>query len=223
MVHISKIFKFKNPTEPGKIPLDTIRQYLPPNPIVFEAGAHIGSDTTEMAGNWPDAEIYAFEPIPKIFKQLESNTKRFKSIHCYKLAIGEKSGRMKIHVSGGDSDGSSSILEPKEHLSLHPNVTFPKQISVKVESIDSWAAKHKVKRVDFLWLDLQGLELGALKGATKILKTVSAIHTEVNLVEVYEGVPLYTELKGWLESQGFKVAFDAIDWDDGGNVLFARS
>ena len=222
MVHISKIFKFKNSTEPGKIPLDTIRQYLPPNPIVFEAGAHIGSDTTEMAENWPDAEIYAFEPIPKILKQLESNTKRFKSIHCYKLAIGEKSGRMKIHVSGGDSDGSSSILEPKEHLSLHPNVTFSKQIPVEVKDIDSWVKSEKLTTIDFLWLDLQGYELAALRGAKKILQNVSAIHCEVNLVEVYKGAPLYSDLKKWLEEYGFRVEIEAIDWDDGGNVLFVK-
>lgn len=216
------MFRLKNRPELGKIPLDIIRQHLPPSPTVFEAGAHIGSDTSEMAETWPDAKIYAFEPIPKIFKQLRSNTKRFKNVHCYKLAIGEKSGNVKIYVSGGASDGSSSILAPKEHLNLHPDVTFPEQISVKVESIDSWAKNQEIKDIDFLWLDLQGLELAALKGANRILKTVSAIHTEVNLVEVYEGVPLYPELKSWLKNYDFRVEIEAIDWDDGGNVLFVK-
>lgn len=221
-MHIPKIFKFKNAKQPGKIPLDTIRQYLPPNPSVFEAGAHVGSDTAEMAETWSDATIYAFEPIPKIFKQLQSNTKRFENVHSYKIAIGEKAGQMKIHVSGGDSDGSSSILAPKEHLNLHPNVTFSRQISVGVKDIDSWAKSEKLKTIDFLWLDLQGYELAALKGAKKVLKNVSAIHCEVNLVEVYKGAPLYSDLKNWLENYGFRVEIEAIDWDDGGNVLFVK-
>jgi 2-O-methyltransferase len=213
----------RSPRAEGEIPLDKIARYLPENPVVLEAGAHVGLDTVKLAQAWPAAQIHAFEPVPAIFKQLKATTSGFKNISCYQLAIGQKDGSAQIHVSGGESDGSSSLLKPKEHLSLHPEVSFSKPIKVEVSSIDSWAETHSIKKLDFLWLDLQGLELAALKGATNILDSVSVIHSEVNLVEVYEGVPLYKELRGWLEDHGFKVAFEAIDWDDGGNVLFVRS
>lgn len=208
---------------PGEIPFDKIALYLPPNPTILEAGAHVGLDTLKIAKRWPRAEIHAFEPIPGVFKQLKLNTSAHKNIKNYQVAIGEKDGYAKIYVSSGESDGSSSLLKPKEHLSLHPEVSFSEPINVKVFTIDAWAKKHSVKKIDFMWLDLQGLELSALKGAKKALKKVSAIQAEVNLVEVYEGVPLYSDLKNWLKKQGFKVAFEAIDWDDGGNVLFVRS
>lgn len=207
----------------GEIPTPVIRRYLPKSPVILEAGAHVGLDTVKLAAAWPTGEIHAFEPVPAIFDQLKTRVHGLKNVKCYRLAVGRENGSAKIHVSGGESDGSSSLLKPKDHLTLHPEVSFTKPITIKVTSIDSWAKARGIAAVDFLWLDLQGLELAALKGATHVLKKVSAIHAEVNLVEVYENVPLYAELRSWLEKRGFKVAFEAIDWDDGGNVLFVRA
>jgi FkbM family methyltransferase len=207
----------------GEIPIDTISDYLPEAPVIIEAGAHIGVDTLKLNQRWPKAKIYAFEPVPDIFKQLKAKTKSVKNIFCYPFAVGQKETTMQIYVSSGESDGSSSLLKPKEHLSLHPEVAFEKTTRVKVTTIDKWAQQNSITQVDFLWLDLQGYELAALKGAAEMLQSVKAIHTEVNLVEVYRGAPLYGELKQWLEKKGFKVVFEAIDWADGGNVLFARS
>ena len=42
---------------------ELIKQYLPINPVVIEAGAHIGTDTVEFSKIWPKGSIYAFEPI----------------------------------------------------------------------------------------------------------------------------------------------------------------
>lgn len=48
-----------------------IAQFLPPNPIIIEAGAHIGRDTKKMARQWPNAHIHAFEPVPALFEILK--------------------------------------------------------------------------------------------------------------------------------------------------------
>ena len=46
--------------------------------------------------------------------------------------------------------------------------------------------KNKVKNVDFLWLDMQGYELPALKSASKLLKNVKVIYAEACFVEAYK-------------------------------------
>jgi hypothetical protein len=48
------------------------------------------------------------------------------------------------------------------------------------------------------------------------------IYTEVSLVETYEGVALYPELKAFLIEQGFVVKQEQLPWPDMGNVLFVR-
>lgn len=204
------------------IPKRFIATYLPANPTIVEAGAHIGVDTLQMSKRWPQGTIHAFEPIPELFSQLQRNTAKRENVCCYPLALGKQTGAAKLFVSSGRSDASNSLFPPKAHLTYHPDIHFETEIQVPTITLDHWAAEQGIKKIDFLWLDLQGYELAALKAAPTVLGTVQAIYTEVNLDETYAGVALYPELRQWLEVRGFKVIREDIPWQDGGNVLFAK-
>jgi len=207
----------------GIISKKYIARFIPPNPVIIEAGAHVGMDTLEMAQLWPGGEIHAFEPIPELFERLFEKTRNFNNVHCYKLALSNFTGRSKMYVSSGASNSSSSLLFPKDHLIVHPDVQFKETIDVDVTTIDDFLLRKRIKRVDFLWLDIQGSELAAMKASPRALMSVCAIHTEVSLKEVYENVPLYEETRTWLNDNGFRVVIEALPWSDMGNVLFVRS
>lgn len=210
------------PDKRGRITKEKLRDLLPSNPIIIEAGAHIGVDTLEMSRLWPKGHIYAFEPVPKIFERLKFNTRHQKNITCYQMALGDSIGDIEMHISSGASDGSSSLLPPKEHLKVHPNVYFHERITIYSTILDAWMEDHNIDHADFLWLDMQGYEMATLQASPRALSTVRAIHTEVAIKEVYENTPLYPEFRSWLASQGFEVHIEALDWEDVGNVLFVR-
>lgn len=214
--------KILNKGKKGEIPKSFIGKFLPKAPVIIEAGAHIGADTLEMSKRWPKGSIHAFEPVPDIFAKLIENTKGLKNVKSYPCALGAVTGTARIFVSGGESDGSSSLLEPKEHLTEHPDVHFAEQIEIPVMTLDDWSEKYGVRNADLLWLDMQGNELAAMKAGESILGTVRAIHIEVSLKEVYHCVPLYPEVREWLEARGFKVVREELPWPDMGNVLFVR-
>jgi FkbM family methyltransferase len=200
-----------------------ILKFLPKNPIIIDAGAHVGGDSIEMIRFFPGSTVHAFEPVPEIFETLKYNTRKFKRIFCYPLALSNKSGENNLNISSGSSDGSSSFLRPKGHLKDHPDVFFTREIKVKTLTLDDWAEINCIKKIDFLWLDMQGFELEVMKASPLILSTVQVIHLEVSTRETYESVPLYNEVKDWLISQDFRVEIEAIPlgWDMG-NVLFVR-
>lgn len=218
----NKIFS-KSKNIKGEIPVKYIAQFLPSDPVILEAGAHIGVDTLNMAKYWPRSTIHAFEPVPDVYEKLIEHTASTANIFCYPLALSNVNGDTDLFVSGGESDGSSSLLPPKEHLNVHPSVSFDNKIPVKTVTLDDWARANNIKKVDFLWLDLQGLELKVLKTGTELLRSVRAIHSEVSLVENYEGGELYSVLKEWLESKGFRVVREELPWVDMGNVLFVKT
>ncbi len=207
------------------IPYEVCLRHLPAAPVIVEAGAFDGSNTMEFVQRWPGSRVYAFEPVPSAYSRLAAVARDFPGrILPQACAIGRKAGTASMHVSGGDDRGeqSSSLLEPTRTLAEFPFVTFPgRTIKVVVESLDSWAEARQVKRVDFLWLDLQGLELEALCGAERLLAGCSAIHCEVQNIELYRGAPLYPEVRSWLSQRGFHPVCEAI-FRRGGNVLFTR-
>ncbi len=209
-------------TSGDTIPKPYIMLFLPPDPIILDAGAHLGEDTISMNFLWPAATIHAFEPVPALFAQLIANTAPLTNTHCYPLALGAETGTARFYVSGGGGDASSSLLAPKETHTINPHVTFPLEITVPTITLDDWGKQHKCTRLDFLWLDMQGAELAMMQSAPGLLSTVRVIHLEVSTVELYENNPLYSEVRLWLENQGFRLDTKEIISGSSGNALFIR-
>lgn len=207
------------PQEP--ITKEFIRQFLPNNPIIVEAGAHIGRDTLKMSTLWPDAHIYAFEPVPELFAQLKERTAAQPNVHAFNLALSDTRGTATLHVSSGASTAASSLLEPLEYVKERPNVLFH-LITVPTTTLDAWAFAERLDRIDFLWLDMQGYELKVLKASPTILATVKAILIEASLTERFKENPLYDEIRTWLEAQGFRAIKQDIPKHHKINIFFIR-
>lgn len=206
-----------------------ITPYLPDNPVIIEAGAFHGYGTVIMAQNWPQAVIHAFEPVPDIFAKLEAKTRTRAQVQCYQLALSDTMGSAVFHLAEkpekpGIPTQAGSLLRPKERLSWSPMV-YQQDIEVKTITLDEWANQHNKEHIDFLWLDLQGHELAALKGAIHLLQTVTVVYTEVHFIEAYDQQPLFEEVSEWLQNQGFSLVAqdftDQISWFFG-NAVFIR-
>jgi len=204
----------------GIIPKEYIYSFLPSNPVVIEAGAHIGIDTMQLAKI--SSFVHAFEPVPNIYQDLVKNTIKFKNVKCWDYALSNNDGTANMYISSGVSDASSSLLKPREHLAIHPEVVFEEQLKVNTITLDTWALKYSINKADLLWLDLQGNELNVIKAGMSLIKNVTAIYTEVNLLENYEKTSLYKDLKDYLINNGFLVSREELPWKDAGNVLFVK-
>jgi FkbM family methyltransferase len=208
--------------EPNGIPKRVLGVLLGPSATVLEAGAHNGSDTVELAALFPAGHVHAFEPIETLRMELQRRTANLANVSTYPFALWRQTGMRPMHVSAGTSDGSSSLLRPKEHLEVHPSVLFETAVEVPTTTVDEWRQMYSVSRIDLLWLDLQGAELDVLAAAPETLRTVRAIYTEVNFREMYEGAALYPHMVSWLGARGFRVYAEDRRWSDAGNALFVR-
>ena len=198
--------------------------FVPENSVILEAGSFDGLETVEMKRLWPNSTIHTFEPVPMLFEKVKQNTKSYENIFCYDYALGDSIGTKIFYLSEDPNypnivSQSSSLLPPKYH-SQYGNNTFDKKIEVDVITIDAWAKKFKVEKLDFLWLDLQGYELQALKSAGILLNNVSVIVTEVEQVEAYENQYLYKDLKRWLHENGFRLVAKNFNNQWCGDAIF---
>lgn len=209
-----------------RIPYARIARFLPEAPVIVEAGAHDATNTVEMAEFWPRATIHAFEPVPSAAARVTERVAHLRDrVRCHALGLGPHDGEITMHVSGDGtyhSCQSSSMLPPTAaQLREFPGVSFGRTIVVPVTSLDAWASRVGVDRVDFLWLDMQGYEIHALEGASRLLGGVAAVHMEVSNVRLYEGSPLYPEVVRRMAAWGFRPVVEAV-FRIGGNVLFVR-
>lgn len=203
-----------------------IARYLPEASVMVEAGAYDGGDTLRMLRQWPAATVYAFEPVPQLYNRLTANTQGLPNVHPQRLALGDRDGTAVMHLSSmhtapREVSGSSSLLEPLEHTREFPHVGFSGTTTVQVVTLDSWAASAGVERIDFCWLDLQGMELAVLQASPEVVGGLRAVCMEVSRKELYSGAPGHREVLSWMKSRGFRVAIDRTAATYG-NVLFVR-
>jgi hypothetical protein len=93
-----------------------------------------------------------------------------------------------IHPDG--NIGASSLFVPNAAYTKERYAT--NRISVNATTLDSYCRTHRSP--DLLWMDLQGAELMAIRGAETILDTVSIINTEVTFRTMYVGQPMFYEV-----------------------------
>ncbi|MDN3506143.1 MAG: FkbM family methyltransferase [Simkaniaceae bacterium] len=202
-----------------------ISQFLPQNPIVIEAGAHDGEDTYLMSLLWPEGQIYAFEPDPRTYPELMSNLNDCKNVHTFPIALGTYVGTSNFYLSKPTEAygvaGQSSLFPDNPETWPWSWVEIEEQpITVPITTLDDWAEKHGIQKVDFLWLDMQGSEYQMLQASPRILKTVTAIKTEYSTKEYYKGTVLFSAFKQFLEEQGFYLI--EICGETHGDALFIR-
>lgn len=101
---------------------------------------------------------------------------------------------------------SSSILEFGSHLTHHPQVHYISKSICKTTRVDTLVDKHNISMstINFINLDIQGVELRALKSMEKYLQYIDYIYTEVNTEEVYVDCAKMSEIDVYLNTFGFK-------------------
>jgi hypothetical protein len=96
------------------------------------------------------------------------------------------------------------------------------KVEVPCVILDDWCKKNNIEQIDFMWLDLEGLELQVLKSSPSILTTVKAIYTETNMYDFRKGMTKYKELRSFLEASGFTMLshwyFEGLQ----GNAIFIK-
>ncbi len=197
--------------------MNLIVSLLPENPIVVEAGAQFGEDTEKMSLLWPKGILYAFEPSPLTYSSVAELSSRKSNVFSFQLALSSVSGKMPFYLAGG----ASSLLTPQDDFNrVYFHVDLDHPVIVESVELDNWLNEQGIDKVDFLWLDMEGNELNALKGAQKHLSDVTLIYTEVNIQRFWNGCVCYEELKNWLAAEGFVEIWCEIVPEWQGNALF---
>lgn len=186
---------------------------------ILHIGAHECEEYSDYITNGVKAEeIDWIEANPKLAEMM--TTLGFK-VHC--LAVDNEEGTANFNITNNGQ--SSSLLEFGSHKTSYPYINFIETISVEKKKISTFFREHPeidpIKR-NFWNLDIQGVELSALKSAGEYLDYVDAVYSEFNIEEVYKGCGLLHEMDEFLESKGFKRVATELTFAKWGDALWVK-
>lgn len=197
---------------------DLVKKYNMNISGVIHIGAHYGEEVSNYVNLGID-DIVLFEPLKKNFEILEKNVSNLNAnITGYCVALGNKNQNVNIFLSSNNLE-SSSVLKPKIHLYLHPDVVFSGEEIVEMKKLDDFS----LMSFNFINLDVQGYEMEVLKGAEETLKNIDYLYCEVNRDEVYEGNAYIEDIDNYLSNYNMR-RVETSWWYDGpwGDALYIK-
>jgi len=187
----------------GRDPLQEIGLAFPSfDPrVVFDVGANIGQSTKSYTSRWPAVRVYAFEPVPDVFAQLQASVAGDSRIECHRLALGSRSGGGTIVLGETETMGHLTTgTESAQELRAGT-------VRVDIATIDEFSAARAIERINYLKIDTEGADLEVLKGAERVLANQSAdfIEAEAGMnPENHLHVP-FDEIRRFLEGRGYRL------------------
>ena len=214
---------------------------LPPDACVFDVGANIGMFTLFVARQYPDAKVYAFEPIKAIFECLRLNCELYGQdvkAFAHGLSDAEKtesfsyypryammSGQSAYANAAGDREVIKRFLDNQrenrlvgaERLLANADELLAERFDEEPEEcrlrrLSDVIREQGVTRIDLLKVDVQRAEVDVLRGiADEDWVKIKQVVMEVHDERGRVNEGRVREISDMLEMRGFRVMAEQDD------------
>lgn len=170
--------------------------------VVVDVGAHFGNYANKVRSLSDSAKIYAFEPHPETFKQLEGQAIQNNYI-TLNVACSDTEGKLDLYdYSGARSASQHASLYESVFTDLHRGDTEKWEVSVK--TIDQLSEYYGIDRIKLLKIDTEGNEFKVLLGSKQMLNSnlIDIIQFEFNEMNVISRV-FFRDFYNLLENYAF--------------------
>lgn len=184
----------------GKAPLlATLRRYFPgfAPEIVFDVGANEGATSLALAAAFPEATIFAFEPVASTFAVLQARVVAQERIKPFPLALGWRSGAARMRIMGVSVSnriaGWRDLRKPTEPVSIRRG--------------DDFCAEQGIAEIGLLKIDAEGHDLHVLRGFRAMLKAgrIAVVEAEVGMSPESRHHAALEPVKAFMERRGYRL------------------
>jgi len=173
--------------------LDRALLLTPGRDVAVQAGGNLGLFAKRLAEEFKS--VYTFEPDPRLFDLMKRNAPET-NITSFNAAVGDTHRPVSVKTSRRDPSGRP-VHEGLTHVSGEGSIP-----QLLIDDL-------KLTACDIIYLDIEGYELHALRGAEK---TVERFRPVIG-VEINRNIEFYGStaqaVRDWITSRNYKLAFSA--------------
>jgi len=173
--------------------------------ILVDCGARELSLDQNISRAFPNLTLVGFEPDKDECARLDrmSNEQRI----FFPVAVGERDETRTLHLTR--SPECSSLLLPNVEFfgkfhDTEKSVEVVADKEVQVVSLDKYLPSSGISQIDFLKLDVQGVELEILRGSGSFLRSgILGMLIEVEFSPIYQNQPLFADVDNFTRTYSF--------------------
>ncbi len=174
---------------------------------VFDVGANRGHWSQQLRERRPGqrTKIFQFEPSATCLEVLRAQQDADTTVIAG--AVGDSVGSVSFFIPDPIADPGSTISSIyRQRDTSAPQVDYHEE-RVPMTTIDETIRQHAVERVDFMKMDVEGNELGVLKGARQALEigTIRALAFEFGSTQI-NARTFFHDYWDFLRPLGFQIA-----------------
>lgn len=142
-----------------RLTLEVMSRVLRPGSNCIDVGAHRGSILKHMVKLAPGGRHSAVEPLPMFAKGLR---RAFRNVEVHEMALSDRAGATTFRhvVTHPSYSGLSPRAYPTSGIAI-------RELVVQVTTLDDLVGPDR--SIDFIKIDVEGGELGVIKGARGVL------------------------------------------------------
>jgi FkbM family methyltransferase len=164
----------------GELRVLTLLENLKPK-TVFDIGANIGEWSLTFSKIYPSCIIHAFEIVPSTYSQLVRNSKKIPNIILNNIGLSDKNEVISIKLSEGDT--STATACKIEGMKYHDEY-YRSEIKCKVIKGVDYVNEKRISVIDFMKIDVEGMDLRVIMGFEDKIKNARAIQFEYGIFDI---------------------------------------
>jgi FkbM family methyltransferase len=167
---------------------------------ILDVGANKTDWSAVAKSFFPEANLYMIEPLTEMEPYLKEFCQKHPGSHYFLNGAGSKIARHFLTTWGDELTSASCLVNENEYLK-----TMDKQREILMITIDSLINEGKMPIPELVKMDVQGFEIEALKGATKLLGQTELFILESSLFKFSQAVPIMSELIQFMTNHGYEI------------------
>jgi len=155
--------------------ISKIQKYANKDSIILDVGANIGYYTIPLAYHLKkeNVKIHAFEPVTSnynsLLKGIQANNLN-ENVIANKIALGDKEGTLEIIKTEKGNTGNAVLSINNENFKKDSD-----RETIQMITLDQYMINSKLKRCDFIKIDIEGAEIFFIQGGMKLIETFKPI------------------------------------------------